>query len=162
MWSLVKKYTDSLEQHSPQPDAQQPAKQTVVLTGATGALGAHILAKLVFDPNVARVYALVRARDDVNARARVAESLKQRRVTTIAADLVEKIVPLASDIDKADLGLTKEQYEEIRTSATAVIAVSDSPVTLRHCLLKASFHSECLVCQFQPFSGELRSGQHQR
>lgn len=124
MWSLVKKYTETLEYHTPGSNASRPNGHTVVLTGATGALGAHIIAQLVSSPSVARVYALVRAQDDANAAERVANSLRQRRVRKLEPEEAGKIVALASNIDKADLGLSTDRYAEIRDNATAVIAVS--------------------------------------
>ncbi|KAK6834999.1 hypothetical protein PG987_009693 [Apiospora arundinis] len=39
----------------------QPEKETVILTGATGALGAHILHQLLQDPQVSKIYCLVRS-----------------------------------------------------------------------------------------------------
>lgn len=124
MWALVKKYTETLEHHAPVDEATMPVKQTVALTGATGALGAHILAKLVSLPEVEKVYALVRAKDDMAARGRLADSLKQRHIDNLNEAQANKIIPLASNIDKSNLGLSAERYEEIRTSVTAVIAVS--------------------------------------
>lgn len=125
MQRLVEKYTTTLEEHSSEATAVTPSQQVVVLTGATGALGAHILAQLVALPSVDRVYALVRAKDDKSAAERVASSIKQRKITSIDSVQAEKIVSLASNIDKPDLGLTHERYSEIRDSATAVIAVSN-------------------------------------
>ncbi|KAK6855696.1 hypothetical protein PG995_007847 [Apiospora arundinis] len=41
----------------------RPEKETVILTGATGALGAHILHQLLQDPKVGKIYCLVRSSD---------------------------------------------------------------------------------------------------
>lgn len=151
MWSLVKKYSETLEYHKPVKDANRPGQHTVVLTGATGALGAHIVAQLVSSPSVARVYALVRAKDDTNAAERVASSLKQRRVRTLKAEETAKIVSLASNIDKADLGLSPDRYTEIRNNATAVIAVGGSYGTITSVKRTDAglLYAECLVREFQ-------------
>lgn len=124
MWSLVKKYTETLGYHNSSKSAVIPEQQTIVLTGATGALGAHILAQLASLPSVARIYALVRAKDDCSAAERIASSINQRHIENMGDAEAKKIVALASNIDSPDLGLTRERYAEIRDTATAVIAVS--------------------------------------
>lgn len=124
MWNLVRKYTESLQHHQPGSTATSSSKHVVVLTGATGALGSHILAKLVISPDVYKVYALVRAADDTNAAARIHSSLRQRKVSGLTDDHMEKIHALSSDLDKADLGLSPHKFAEIQASVTAVIAVS--------------------------------------
>jgi hypothetical protein len=124
MWNLVKKYTETLEQHTASENAKPPTHQTIVLTGATGALGSHILAQLAVQPSVAKIYALVRAKDDAIAVNRVKESLSQRRIKIDSNVFDEKVVPLSSNIDEDRLGLRHEIYAEICADVTAVIAVS--------------------------------------
>lgn len=53
------------------------AENTVVLTGATGFLGAHILHALRLDPSITKIFCLVRARDHAEATARVSRALVQ-------------------------------------------------------------------------------------
>lgn len=147
MWSLVKKYTETLAYHNSSNKAIEPEQQVIVLTGATGALGAHILAQLASLPSVTKVYALVRATDDINAAERVASSIKQRRITTVDDTEAQKIIALASNIDRPDLGLTPKRYAEIRDTVTGVIAVSFVRNLQAEAQLKIVL-IECLVCQF--------------
>jgi thioester reductase-like protein len=91
------------------------------LTGATGALGAHILNQLLDDPNVSKVYCLVRGAD---ALGRVFESLKARGLNLPAPDSpqVRKLKAFATDnVGAPHLGLSIEGYEELASSATLII-----------------------------------------
>jgi nucleoside-diphosphate-sugar epimerase len=54
MKKLVHTYSDLEHSHD----------QTIALTGATGIIGAHVLAQLVTRPDVESVYCLVPAEDD--------------------------------------------------------------------------------------------------
>lgn len=94
--------------------------EVIVLTGATGSLGAHILDQLVRRPSVAKVICLSRAKSDGESLQRVQESLAQRS-RSLSPEAQAKIVSYAADVNKPDLGLTAEAYEAVRREATAVI-----------------------------------------
>ncbi|KAI1358591.1 putative NRPS-like enzyme [Xylaria arbuscula] len=101
--------------------AQELGGDVVVLTGATGALGAHVLSQLLDDPKVSRVYCLVRGD---NARERVSESLKARGLILSKGDSnrSQKLVALSTNNFGAPLlGLTAEEYAEIRKTATLIL-----------------------------------------
>ncbi|ORY46225.1 hypothetical protein BCR35DRAFT_356262 [Leucosporidium creatinivorum] len=116
MLSLVDQYTSLLPTRT--APIGPPSLSTVVLTGATGSLGAQLLAQLLADPNVKKIYTLVRARDDEEARRRVGKSLEERGLT---GSEDQRVVPLAADLAKESLGLEKGRYEEIVKEATAVL-----------------------------------------
>ncbi|KAI0479348.1 hypothetical protein GGR56DRAFT_690686 [Xylariaceae sp. FL0804] len=96
------------EQHHPAP---RKKTTTVVLTGATGALGSHLLAQLVRDARVRRIYCLVRAATPSAARHRVSEALRQRRLPPLPLeeddDEDAKVVclPCSGDFAAPGLGL---------------------------------------------------------
>ncbi|KAI0166073.1 acetyl-CoA synthetase-like protein [Xylariaceae sp. FL1272] len=95
-------------------------KEVVVLTGATGALGAHILDQLLEDPGVGRVYCLVRGNDP---SARVNSSLKDRGLASIGnnSSRADKTTTLSTkDFGEPYLGLAAEDYTSLR-SATLII-----------------------------------------
>lgn len=96
--------------------------ETVVLTGATGSLGAHILDQLIRRPSVARVICLSRASSDAESLVRLQASLQQRQ-RTLTPEAWSKILSLAADVNNSNqLGLeSAETYEMIRASATAII-----------------------------------------
>lgn len=92
----------------------------VVLTGATGFLGAHILHLLRDDPKVDRIYCLLRADGPFAAQKRVSEGLFQRFLPPLEPRQ-DKVVCLPCDLTQRDLGLSEEQLREISTSATKII-----------------------------------------
>ncbi|MCO5585428.1 hypothetical protein L7F22_039361 [Adiantum nelumboides] len=100
-----------------------------VLTGATGALGAHLLVQICQIPSVEKVICLCRAKSLEEAEQRVEESLQKRKLGSekSLADLEvstnTKILCLASDLNKSDLGLNAKQgfLDEILNEATHII-----------------------------------------
>ncbi|KAF4498811.1 nonribosomal peptide synthetase [Fusarium agapanthi] len=92
----------------------------VVLTGATGFLGAHILHLLREDPKVDRIYCFLRADGPFAARKRVSEALFQRFLPPLEPHQ-DKVVCLPCDLTHRDLGLSEDQLREISTSATMII-----------------------------------------
>lgn len=95
---------------------------SIVLTGATGSLGSHILAKLVSRHDISTVYCLVRAESDTEAAGRVELSLKQRRVfDSMSVTEHAKVVCLAADLSRGDLGLSSEVYKTLTGRVASVI-----------------------------------------
>lgn len=95
--------------------------ETIVLTGATGSLGAHILDQLTCRSSVARVICLSRASSDAESLERLKASLQQRQ-RALAPEAWSKVSSFAADVNNADgLGLTAENYEMIRASTTAIV-----------------------------------------
>ncbi|KAL9062832.1 MAG: hypothetical protein Q9157_008596, partial [Trypethelium eluteriae] len=83
MHQLVDRYSTFT---SPQPSTNRASHvnetsekgYVVVLTGATGALGSHVLTQLVASPDVIKIYCLVRGATPHAARERVSKALSQR------------------------------------------------------------------------------------
>ncbi|KAI1306328.1 acetyl-CoA synthetase-like protein [Xylaria venustula] len=101
--------------------AQKPKGDVVVLTGASGALGAHVLNQLLDDSRVSRVYCLVRGD---NPLERVLKSLEARGLTWSKDNTIraQKLIALSTnDFGAAHLGLRAEEYAELRNAATLVI-----------------------------------------
>ncbi|KAF4961158.1 hypothetical protein FGADI_394 [Fusarium gaditjirri] len=92
----------------------------VVLTGATGFLGAHILHLLREHSNVERIYCLLRADGPFAAQKRASEALFQRFLPPLEPHQ-DKVVCLPCDLTQKDLGISEEQLREISTSTTKVI-----------------------------------------
>ncbi|KAK9776034.1 putative gluconokinase [Seiridium cardinale] len=115
MKALVEMYSDFTP---PAPTSGQ----FVVVTGSTGSLGAHIVAKLVRDPTVERVYCLVRAKDTESALRRTTESMTLRKVYhDLSLAERRKIFSIPSDFSRNDLGLDISVYREICSSLRAII-----------------------------------------
>ncbi|OAX43282.1 L-aminoadipate-semialdehyde dehydrogenase [Rhizopogon vinicolor AM-OR11-026] len=101
--------------------ANGSVSRVVVLTGATGSLGAYILDELLSDTSVVTVYCLCRAKNDADASSRVAASMKTRKLLSRYVQNQARIKALAADLSANKLGLQSDVYNEIATQATLVI-----------------------------------------
>ncbi len=102
------------------PAATPPARtapQRLVLTGATGFLGAHLLEALLARPAL-HVTCLVRARDDLAAHARVTEKLAR---WGIAPAPVDRLRVLAADLAAPGLGLTPARRDQLADETDAIL-----------------------------------------
>ncbi|EWZ38771.1 hypothetical protein FOCG_05160 [Fusarium oxysporum f. sp. radicis-lycopersici 26381] len=97
-----------------EPCSARTLSQNIVLTGATGSLGAHLLAKLALSSSVQTVYCLVRASSNANAQERVEKSLEERNLrSNFPEELPRKITCLAADLSDQYLGLGKDTFRSI-------------------------------------------------
>ncbi|KAH6660833.1 hypothetical protein BKA67DRAFT_508664 [Truncatella angustata] len=99
---------------------------TVTLTGATGALGAHILHSLREDTSIQRVYCLIRAQTPVAAHERVSKGLWKRGLQGLQdlksyPDFDNKIVCLPCNLFDKGLGLSDEDGKRISHESALVI-----------------------------------------
>ncbi|RPB15662.1 putative NRPS-like enzyme [Morchella conica CCBAS932] len=116
---LIEKYSD-LPQHV--PGNSKPDGDYIIVTGATGSLGAHIVAQLVAKDTVRKVYCLVRASSLEKASERTIQSLKDRHIyNTLTASQLSKIAAFPSDFSQKTLGLSSEIYEELLDNVNIVI-----------------------------------------
>ena len=100
----------------------------VLVTGATGSFGSHIVRQLADDPAVDNVICLVRANDRQTPKDRVAASLEQRRLSWSS-----KIECLASDLSDTYLGIGEDRFERLRRDVTHVVHAA-WPVNFNHSL----------------------------
>ena len=98
------------------------SRHTVLLTGATGALGAHILDLLNQSFEIKQVFCLVRASSHQNALSRVNESLVLRRKPTIGPSDT-KISCLPSELGETNLGLSQIVFTRLIKTVTLIIHV---------------------------------------
>nr|ALQ32785.1 putative polyketide synthase [Fusarium babinda] len=77
----------------------------VLLTGATGYLGRHLVPALVESPRIAKIFCLVRLSTDVE--------------TLIKAS--DKIVILTGDLEEPNLGLGDEQFSQLATDSDIIL-----------------------------------------
>ncbi len=87
-----------------------------MLTGATGALGAHLLDLFRTRDDISQIICLVRAKDPVASKERVSKSLLQRKKRPLD-DPDTKVVCLVSKLREAHLGLSKKMYDDIAERA---------------------------------------------
>lgn len=93
---------------------------TILLTGATGFLGAHLLATLL-DETEARILCLVRDRGkgERNATKRLLDNLTRYELDTArAADRIEVV---EGDLARPYLGLTRTAFDTLATDVDAIV-----------------------------------------
>lgn len=126
MTALIEKY-GTFDQSSIVPKTGNSGdivetSQTVLLTGATGSLGAHIVSQLALSPKYKAVYCLVRAKSKEAAARRVRQSLQARNLYhTLSASIQRKIISLPADTNDPRLGLSEETYTFLTSQITHVI-----------------------------------------
>lgn len=97
-----------------------PVKRTsVLITGATGSLGSHLVAHLTKLPNVHSVICLNRE-DQMDPQGRQAKSFALRGISLTSTERA-KLVVMQSDTTKARLGLSIEQWAYLQEKVTHVI-----------------------------------------
>lgn len=99
---------------------------TVVLTGATGFLGAHLLHLIRGDARIDKVYCLLRATCPESAHGRVSKALSNRGMPGLESfeeseTHHSKIVCLPCDLSNGYLGLSEEHRQRIMDEATIII-----------------------------------------
>lgn len=93
------------------PDPPQRISADVLLTGATGFLGAFLLAELLAD-TTGEIHCLVRARDAEHAMTRIRENLERYRLGDVwrDPDRRRRIRPVCGDLARARLGLDAHAF----------------------------------------------------
>ncbi|KAJ5344664.1 NRPS-like enzyme [Penicillium brevicompactum] len=142
MSALIEKYSANFESHI--PVARQTDGQHIIVTGATGSLGAHVVVQLAQSEDVRAIYCLVRARSAHAARRRVHESLRARGLSYDLTSAQEgKIIALPADLgNKNLLGLEESSYNTLIESVTGVMHCAWS-VNFNWSL--ESFESSCIA-----------------
>ncbi|WP_176522387.1 non-ribosomal peptide synthetase [Bacillus toyonensis] len=95
----------------------------LLLTGATGYLGTHLLEQLL-DTTKCKVYCLVRGKNDEDAKIRLLEKLKfyfKNKFKHYDALVDNQLFILSGDIAEKNFGLDKKVYENLNKSITTVI-----------------------------------------
>ncbi|KAI0144639.1 hypothetical protein GGR57DRAFT_323113 [Xylariaceae sp. FL1272] len=96
----------------------------VVLTGATGMLGAHLLSQLSSNAKVRRIYCLLRGQTPFAVRERVSKALLGRQLPLPEEGLDgdnSKIVCLSCDLTDHRLGLSQDDWTRVTEDSTIVI-----------------------------------------
>ncbi|KAK4186654.1 hypothetical protein QBC35DRAFT_257040 [Podospora australis] len=95
--------------------------ETVLLTGATGSLGAHTLHQLSQAHHIKHIYCLVRpSSSEQNPMSRITKALTEKGLSLPAASL-SKITALSSDLSKPEFGLSPTVFEQVKNTVTWII-----------------------------------------
>ncbi|SEU29048.1 amino acid adenylation domain-containing protein/thioester reductase domain-containing protein [Stigmatella erecta] len=93
------------------------ALRTVLLTGATGFLGAFLLEELCRKTD-ARIYCLVRSKTEQDGMLRIRKNLESYSLWNEA--LAPRIVPLRGDIGQPLLGLSEAEFQRLSEEVDAI------------------------------------------
>ncbi len=91
---------------------------TVLLTGATGYLGAFFLRDLLATPNIKQIICLIRAPDEMTARIRIKENLLQYGLWDPVFN--HRITIITGDLCLPKLGLSEDIYYQLATDIDVV------------------------------------------
>lgn len=140
MEALIEKY-GTFHRHIPKPRSSQ--NFVVIVTGATGSLGAHLVSQLLQRPDVDEVICLVRASSDEAALSRVRKSLAERKVDdNLTSGVRSKMTAYSSDFSKVDLGLDAKTFTLLTHKITHLIHSAWS-VNFNKSL--SSFEHDCIA-----------------
>ena len=111
--------TDSIDR-SP---AMKRSGLVVLLTGATGALGTHILDVLRQRPDVERIFCLLRASDSFAAHQRVDKALKSKAKDGLESicSLDKKVICIPCNLAHSDLGVDQNMLMEMKSTVGLII-----------------------------------------
>lgn len=95
----------------------------ILLTGATGFLGIHILYELITKTKT-NIYCLIREKDNEDSKERLIKKIKYyfgKKSKLILKEINNRIVVVNGDISKEKLGLEIEKYKELGYKIDTVI-----------------------------------------
>ncbi|WP_328393121.1 thioester reductase domain-containing protein [Streptomyces sp. NBC_00390] len=101
----------------------------ILLTGATGFLGSHMLLDLLRHSD-AHVYCLVRAADEEAAVARLGEALKSYELPW-SSEIRRRVTALPGDIRRPQLGLSDDLWHTLAHELDSVVGVAAAVDFLR-------------------------------
>ncbi|TGJ64911.1 putative NRPS-like protein biosynthetic cluster [Orbilia oligospora] len=121
----------------PIPDWRAPGEGVVLVTGATGFLGAYLVQALLRMPEVKKVHCLVRAKDATHALSRMKAAFPQYGISFTKQDqalMKAKLDLIPGDLGEQNLGLSERVFEELAHSCATI------------------FHFGAIVNYVQPYS----------
>ena len=144
---MVEKYSSDFPKHVPK--VAQPCKDIIFVTGTTGGLGAALLACLVDDPKVQRVYA-------VNRKTGGSLEARQRRVLVergYDADHIlgsGKVILVDANMDGENFGIAKRLYEEVAGESYNVYGqITNFTRQIRDCVTHIIHNGSVILAQFE-------------
>ncbi|GJE99007.1 acetyl-CoA synthetase-like protein [Phanerochaete sordida] len=116
--AMLASYTDHLPTPAHPADGTTPASPVVLLTGSTGNVGSHILASLLANKRIQRVYTLNRQSPYGSERDVLAFTERGLPRELLAQG---KLVRLTGDVTQDRFGLEPEQFEEVKDHVTHIV-----------------------------------------
>lgn len=122
---LAADWDKSLIEPGSQPH-RKPAQQRgkcILITGGTGGLGSHLVAKALDCPDVMRVVCLNRRNNKQEARQRQWQSLLNKGTGLGPKDeaVMDRIDVIEADLSKPNLGLSEDAYNSLADNVTDIV-----------------------------------------
>jgi len=114
------RFSEGLLAKPSQPKPSKPVSSVAVI-GSAGYLGRYIVATLIKDPNISRVYCLSRSSSYEDAKAKHEAMLLEVDPSIGSSSLLEKLDFLTIDLEKPSLGLSAEDAERVFHEVGAVV-----------------------------------------
>lgn len=116
---FIRKYTEHFA--APQPSGQVvDTRKVVLITGATGSLGSHLVQYFAESVHVAAVVCLNRASRSSVPEARQREALHTRGIH-LSPEASSKLTCLETDTSGARMGLASKDYEHLLENVTHIV-----------------------------------------
>jgi amino acid adenylation domain-containing protein/thioester reductase-like protein len=96
----------------------------VLLTGATGFLGAHILNQLL-STNVSKIYCLVRDISALKGFERICHKMKKYGLLDpLQNDRMSMVIPIIGDLAQKQMGISSKQFDEMSNEVDGIFHVA--------------------------------------
>ena len=134
MRDMVKRYTTAFPAVQTSLHLPSPTRRSVLVTGTTGSLGAHIVVQLASSPMVDKLFLFLRRHSDLldSPIDRQRSALRSRGLDEAIVDL-PNVVLLEGDLTADRIGLDTQTYAEVRSSLSIQICVTqlatDQPIS---------------------------------
>lgn len=145
---LVDKYSTNIVPPSYKNDPTNTGSLVVLLTGSTGNVGSHVLAALLTEPRVAKVYTLNRGAAAVAGGDRQRAAFEARGLPTALLDGA-KVVQLYGDLTRNGLGLDADVLKEVCWPVT-LCSTNHSVPCLPDYNQRDAYHSQRMASRLQP------------
>ncbi|KAI1102926.1 hypothetical protein F4804DRAFT_353299 [Jackrogersella minutella] len=99
--------------------SSNPSGKTVLVTGATGSLGSHLIAQFAELPDVTRVVCLNR-RSRTDPKERQKQALIKKGIT-LSEEATDKLSVFETDMSKPNLGLPADDYETLVDNVSHIV-----------------------------------------
>lgn len=112
--------------------------KTILITGATGNIGARLVSQILNDDDTARLILLVRGKSADEARDKLTRTVLTADPDISLTSLRERAEIIRGDITAENLGLNRNTYENVASRVTHIIHAAASTkfnVTLSHARL---------------------------
>lgn len=122
---------DNINQAIIKNDVQPIDMSNILITGVTGFLGIHLVHELLLNPNIKKIYCIIRNKINLPAKKRFTNMISSYFQPSVKLSKLidEKITILNGDITQKYLGLDEETYNYLQSKITCVI---NSAANVKH------------------------------